>query len=97
MDRIEYNEDGSLDEVVAGGAHLESMGGKRWFLAMRRADGSEFCIWFKGKITFTEERPCERGEAVTISSPQICPQCLLPNPVKNPYCFCKPDGSGSRG
>ena len=56
-DRIEYNDDGSLDEVVAGGAHLEHMGGKGWFLAMQRADGSEFCIWFRGKITMTEERP----------------------------------------
>lgn len=56
-DRIEYNPDGSLDEVVAGGAHLEHMGGKGWFLAMQRADGSEFCVWFHGKITMTEERP----------------------------------------
>ena len=56
-DRIELNPDGSLDEVVAGGAHLEHMGGKSWFLAMARADGSEFCVWFTGKITMTEERP----------------------------------------
>lgn len=55
-DRIEYNPDGSLDEVVAGGAHLEHMGGKGWFLSMLRADGSEFCVWFSGKITMTEER-----------------------------------------
>jgi hypothetical protein len=54
---VQLNDDGSLDEVcVDGGAHLEHMGGTRWFLIMQRADGSEFCIWFKGKITMTEER-----------------------------------------
>ncbi len=55
-DRIQLNPDGSLDEVVAGGAHLEHMGGKIWFLAMTRADGSEFVVTFQGKIVATEER-----------------------------------------
>jgi hypothetical protein len=55
--RIEFNNDGSLDEVVTdGGAHLEHMGGKHWFLNCVRADGSSFAIWFKGKITLTEDR-----------------------------------------
>lgn len=55
--RVEYNEDGSLDEVVTdGGAHLEHMGGKGWFLSMQRADNSAFCVWFKGKISYMEER-----------------------------------------
>lgn len=58
--RIEW--DGpDLDEVVTdGGAHLERMSKNTWFLSCARADGSEFCIWFKGKITSTEER--EAGE-----------------------------------
>ena len=61
-DRIQLNDDGSLDEVVAGGAHLEHLGGKQWFLAMQREDGSEFCVWFTGKITMTEERaPVVKG------------------------------------
>jgi hypothetical protein len=56
--RIEFNLDGSLDEVVVdSGAHLEHMGGKDWFLALHRADGSQFCVWFRGKILTTEERP----------------------------------------
>ena len=64
-DRIQLNDDGSLDEVVAGGAHLEHLGGKAWFLAMRRADGSEFCVWFTGKITMTEDRePVQEGGAM---------------------------------
>jgi hypothetical protein len=54
-DRIEWRGK-KLDEVVAGGAHLEHMGGNHWFLSMRRDDGSEFCVWFDGKITMTEER-----------------------------------------
>lgn len=56
MNRVEYVK-GKLDEVVTdGGAHLEHMGGKRWFLSMWRADGSEFCVWFHGTIAMTEER-----------------------------------------
>jgi hypothetical protein len=60
--RIQWNDDGSLDEVVTdGGAHLEHMGGKHWFLSCVRADGSEFAIWFKGKITMAEERDPPKG------------------------------------
>lgn len=33
----------------------------RWFLSMRRADGSEFCLWFAGKITSSEERKAARA------------------------------------
>lgn len=55
--RVQFNRDGSLDEVVTdGGAHLEHMGDKRWFLSCRRKDGSEFCVWFSGKITMTLEQ-----------------------------------------
>ncbi len=47
-----------LDEVcVNGGAHLEHMDDDAWFLSMRRADGSEFCVWWHGRVTLTEERP----------------------------------------
>jgi hypothetical protein len=55
--RVQFNKNGTLNEVVTdGGAHLEQMSDKHWFLAMQRADGSEYCVWFKGKITFQEER-----------------------------------------
>ena len=59
--------DGKLDEVVTeGGAHLEHMGGKRWFLSCRRRDGSEFCAWIEGKITMTEEREPPRRQPMPV-------------------------------
>lgn len=66
QNRIERDERGELDEVVTdGGAHLERMSGsdKRgsWFLSMRRADGSEFCLWFHGALACTEERPARES------------------------------------
>ena len=49
-DRVDYDESGKLDEVVAtGGAHLEYMGSSQWFLSLTHADGSETAIWFKSK------------------------------------------------
>lgn len=49
-DRIEWEDDGRLDEIVAaGGSHLEHMGSGRWFLEMVRADGSSIALWFKSK------------------------------------------------
>ena len=57
-ERVKLNEDGTLDEVVTnGGAHLEQMSERGWFLSMVRADGSEFCVWFDGRVMMTEERP----------------------------------------
>ena len=57
QNRVQYDDDGMLDEVVTdGGAHLERMGIKGWYLSMRRADGSELCVWFSGKVTLVEER-----------------------------------------
>lgn len=59
-ERTLYDDKGELDEVVVqGGAHLERMRSRSWFLSMRRADGSEFCVWFEGKVTMTETRPAE--------------------------------------
>ena len=56
-ERVTYDAAGNLDEIVVeGAAHLERMGGNRWFLSMERADGTSFAIWFTGKITMTEER-----------------------------------------
>ena len=56
--RVEYDEDGYLDEVVTdAGMHLERMSDRGWFLAGQRADGSEIAIWFTGKIALVEERP----------------------------------------
>ena len=57
IDRVTFYEDGSLDEIVAGDAHLEHMDKNRWFLLMTREDGSQVAVWFKGKITMVEERP----------------------------------------
>lgn len=57
-ERVDYDEAGELDEVVAmGGVHLERLDTRRWFLSCIRSDGSEFCVWFKGRVTMTEERP----------------------------------------
>lgn len=56
-ERVTYDERGRLDEVVTtGGAHLERIGKRRWFLEMQRADGSSVCLWFRGEMGF-EERP----------------------------------------
>ncbi len=56
-ERVERNPDGTLDEVVTmGGAHLEQMSKKGWFLECTRVDGTSIAIWFTGKITMTEER-----------------------------------------
>lgn len=56
--RVEYADDGQLDEVVTdGGMHLERLSERGWFLSGHRKDGSEFCIWFEGKVTLIEERP----------------------------------------
>lgn len=49
IERIEF-EGGKLDEiVVAGGAHLESMGGGDWFLELFKDDGTSIAIWFYSK------------------------------------------------
>lgn len=55
-ERVTFDGDG-LDEVVTcGGAHLERTSNKHWFLEMIRADGSSFCVWFKGRALRTEGR-----------------------------------------
>ncbi len=48
-ERMEF-EGGTLDEIiVAGGAHLESMGGNDWFLELFKEDGTSIAIWFHSK------------------------------------------------
>jgi hypothetical protein len=57
QNRIQYDDDGSLDEIVTdGGAHLERMEDDDWFLRCERADGTSLAIWFRGNITMMEER-----------------------------------------
>lgn len=83
--RIKYGDDGKLDEVVTdGGAHLEYLGGRQWFLSCLRADGSAFSLWFEGKILDTEEQPAPTckgcGEAIPLHVPcdgpyLKCPAC----------------------
>ena len=48
---------GPIDEIVChGSAHLEQLDTNRFFLSMVFADGSEHCVWIKGKITYEEGR-----------------------------------------
>jgi hypothetical protein len=57
-DRREYTEDGALDEIVgSGGAHLERLSKKNWFLSITHADGSQSAVWFRGRIELFEVRP----------------------------------------
>lgn len=50
MDRIDFTENGLLDEIVASrGAHLECMGGSRWFLSFQHEDGTETALWFTSR------------------------------------------------
>lgn len=58
MNRVQYDDDGQLDEVVTdAGMHLERMSEHGWFLAGHRADGSSIAILFRGKVTLVEDRP----------------------------------------
>jgi hypothetical protein len=45
-DRMEYDENGSLDEVVVGRAHLEQLNEDNWFLELGRDDGTSLALWF---------------------------------------------------
>ena len=56
-DRIKLNEDGSLDEIVFGGAHLEQMDHNHWFLSMCAPDGAEIVVELRSNspITVTYE------------------------------------------
>lgn len=61
-ERVTFDERGRLDEIVTtGGAHLERIGKRRWFLECTRADGSSVCLWFRGEVTMTEERAAPGG------------------------------------
>ena len=49
-DRIGFNDDGSLDEIVLTGlAHLEQMDGGSWYLGLYRPDGSGFQVWLSAE------------------------------------------------
>lgn len=49
-DRVDFTDKGTLDEVVcSAGAHLESMGGNRWFLEFQHEDGTSTALWFASK------------------------------------------------
>lgn len=48
-DRVTF-EGMHLDEICGSrGAHLECMGGNRWFLLIGHDDGTETAIWFSSK------------------------------------------------
>ena len=56
MNRIEYDDNGELDEVVTdGGMHLERMSDGGWFLSGQRLDGSQVVIYLTGKVDLVEE------------------------------------------
>lgn len=62
-ERIKLNDDGTLDEVVAGRAILEQLDSGHWFLSMERADGSDVAVWLHSSRPITaswEERPPPR-------------------------------------
>lgn len=49
-DRVDFTEKGALDEIVSTrGAHLECMGGDRWFLSFQHEDGSETAVRFSSR------------------------------------------------
>lgn len=63
MNRVEYDEDGLLDEVVTdGGMHLERMSDGGWFLSGQRLDGSQVVIYLTGKVDLVEEWPANPME-----------------------------------
>ena len=65
QNRIKFDDKGRLDEVVTdGGAHLEDMGGNRWFLVCERKDGSCFAVWISGKVTSFEEQELPKRRKV---------------------------------
>lgn len=49
LDRVTFP-GGRLDEVCGSGfAHLESMGGRNWFLLIGHDDGTETALWFRSE------------------------------------------------
>jgi hypothetical protein len=65
-DRTEFK-NGKLDEIVStAGAHLERMGGNRWFLSFQHADGTETALWFISRDLVTPQMEIrvdeQRGE-----------------------------------
>lgn len=55
QDRIQRDDDGDLDEIVAsGGAHLERLNDTGWYLSLTQVDGTETRLWFDGRVTMEE-------------------------------------------
>lgn len=56
--RVEYDAEGLLDEVVTdAGMHLEVLGEDTIFLCGHRKDGSTIAIYLTGRVSLVEERP----------------------------------------
>ena len=64
---IRLNDDGTLDEVVAPGFHLEQMDFNHWWLEVE-IDGRAVSVWLtaKGKITASYERRSYAGLQPTV-------------------------------
>ena len=60
MNRIEYDDNGELDEVVTdGGMHLERTSDDGWVLVGHRLDGSQVVVYLTAKIHLVEEWPAQ--------------------------------------
>ena len=69
MNRIEYDDNGELDEVVTdGGMHLERTSDDGWFLSGYRSDGSQVVIYLTGKVNLVEEWPAQT-EGIAFNRP----------------------------
>ena len=69
MNRVEYDEDGLLDEAVTdGGMHLERMSDGGWFLSGQRLDGSQVVVYLTGKVDLVEEWPAQT-EGIAFNRP----------------------------
>lgn len=69
MNRIEYDDNGELDEVVTdGGMHLERTSDGGWFLSGQRLDGSQVVVYLTGKVDLVEEWPAQT-EGIAFNRP----------------------------
>lgn len=58
FDRITFDADGELDEVVMdAGCHLERIEPDQWILEAHSHDGSSLCVRIEGSVTITERPP----------------------------------------
>lgn len=99
-ERITYGSDGLLDEVAAGGAYLERMSGKGFFLTMERYDGSEVAVWLTSKTklnTMVEERSPRPRHLRSLSPTARPAQHAAASPQPTGHCTGGPTGVSDEG